>query len=61
MCVLWLVVDMIRLSRFLIGYRNDETRLRMRKIKTKAELKGLAQVPHPSFTQVTDDDHIGML
>ena len=52
---------MIRLSRFLIGYRNDETRLRMRKIKTKAELKGLAQVPHPSFTQVTDDDHIGML
>ena len=25
----------------------------MRKIKTKAELKGLAQVPHPSFTQVT--------
>ena len=34
----------------------------MRKIKTKAELKGLAQVPHPSFTQVTDDeDDIGML
>ena len=61
MCVLWLVVDMIRLSRFFIGYRNDETRLRMRKIKTKAELKGLAQVPHPSFTQVTDYDHIGML
>ena len=25
----------------------------MRKIKTKAELKGLAQVPHPSFTQVS--------
>ena len=61
MCVLLLVVDNCETSRFLIGYRKDETRLRMRKIKTKAELKGLAQVPHPSFTQVTDDDHIGML
>ena len=39
--------------RFLIGYRWGETKLKMRKIKTKAELKGLAQVPHPSFTQVT--------
>ena len=56
-----LVVDNCEPSRSLIGYRKDERRLRMRKIKTKAELKGLAQVPHPSFTQVTDDDDIGML